>query len=374
MTIPPGGLVCRRAAPEDAAALLELSSSAGGDCAEEPGLLSDIGHPLSVWVVAEFCGSIVACASMRVEPAEHLGKIQRLHAVGEGPQRHARFSAVLSFLLELAGDEWRTEVVYSTGTTLSHKQQELARACGFRPSGVFPKDASRINGLAIRFLDGLLARKRHAGFSLHPAAMPFFKLAQAQFSLPPLEAAQRPVPADFSYDLPELELISAPRFVGERFRRLKARSSLSTNFYPFRQPNVLITSADQSVEIFAFLSRDIRFAGLLGERLMTMVDPVALYERVTVLLRKEGADYIEIINDAADTLGIECILRAGFAPCGYFPALRENGSARRDFVIFAKLPSGAVKPQAADGGIYAAFLEEFYKAVPLRQLQASQEN
>jgi hypothetical protein len=162
--------------------------------------------------------------------------------------------------------------------------------------------------------------------------------------------------------LPPLEVIQAPLFVAEQFRALRERRKLSVNFYPFQAPNVLVTSPDQAISVFAAVPPELGFAAIIGEHLKTSINPVVLYRSVSSLLRQTGAAYIEIINDASDALGIEYILRAGFSPCGYFPALKSADDARRDFVVFARSLEPVDADHAAMPDAFSGYLKEFLKA------------
>ncbi|MBI4422991.1 MAG: hypothetical protein HY554_04660 [Elusimicrobia bacterium] len=328
----------RLATPADAAALRRLAPDLG----EAGALEEELARPDRLWALAEEGGEARAFAALHLEPDLRLGKVQRLGAEGaaDSPGRRSAAAALLSFVLDAVREAGRLDVVYSTTRNLTLEEQAATLDCGFHLLGVFPNavsaDRHRLNGLSAWYPPGLLEGRRHGAFALHPAVAPIFELARAQCGLPALPPAQAPELPYAGAPVPELELIEAPRFAAERFARLRERKSLSVNFYPFQEPNALITSPDQSVEVFATVSRERRFASLIGERLTVAVDPVALYRRVTDMLHERGLEYLEIINDAADALGIECLVRAGFSPCGYFPCLKQAGDARRDYVIFAR--------------------------------------
>jgi hypothetical protein len=91
------------------------------------------------------------------------------------------------------------------------------------------------------------------------------------------------------------------------------------------------------------------------------VDPVSLYKAASEILRLKRAAYIEVINDAADTLGIDSILKSGFAPCAYFPALKKHGSKRRDFIVFGKEFEKRSSPGSGDNHVLLEYLAEYRK-------------
>lgn len=331
----------RVAGPDDAFALLRLYQLSRESSASDPLLMDlkalerDLARNDRLWVLAED-----AALSATLEPALRLGKVQRLFTVGPREGRHAARVRALKFLVEKAAREGALDAIYTTTRHFTLEEQAATLECGFHVLGVFPNaiaaDPNRLNGLTAWFADGVLMERREGGFALHPAVAPFYELARRQCGLPSLSAASPEEPPYAGRPVPALELIEAPRFAARRFAKLQERKSLSVNFYPFHEPNALLTSPDQSVEVFATLAPERRLANLIGERLTLAVDPVELYRRVCGMLRERGIQYLEIINDAADAVGIECILRAGFAPCGYFPCLRRNGDTRRDYVVFAR--------------------------------------
>lgn len=360
----------RVARPDDAFTLMRLHQLCGSAREELlldlPTLQRELARTDRLWVLSTEGEEPVAFIALSLEPPLRLGRIDLMGARGEPAPRRRRLDAAMRFVMEEVSRRGELDVLYSTTRNLTLDQQASTVECGFKVLGVFPNaasaDVNRINGLTVWFAPDVLERKRHCGFPLHPVASPFFELARRQCDLPPLPAAPRPELLGAAAPLPELELIEAPRFVAERFRRLRERKSLSVNFYPFQEPNALIVSPDQSVEIFAMLLPEKRYANLLSERLTAAVDPVELYRRAVAMLYDRPIHYIEIINDAADTLGIECIVRAGFAPCGYFPCLKHAGNMRRDYVVFAKaFEFFEYTPPPNESG-YTAFLLEFCKA------------
>jgi hypothetical protein len=103
------------------------------------------------------------------------------------------------------------------------------------------------------------------------------------------------------------------------------------------------------------------FRGGEGEHLALPVNPVKLYEKTLHILLEQGISYIEIINDAADTFGIECIMQAGFTPCAYLPAFKLQGSTRRDYVIFGKSFEYLCRPDLNAHPAYIDFYREYFR-------------
>jgi hypothetical protein len=318
------------------------------------------------WAAASSKGRIVALVALQHDVDNRLGRVRRMYAAGSEVERREGLSVALAFLMERLTADGATDMVYSTTRTLTLEQQDLALEQGFKVLGVFPNavyaDPRRLNGLCAWFAPEVLTKRRHAGFSLHPIVEPFFEIVRKQCDLPRLGVAKVPAPPADLEPAPALEMIEASRFVAERYRQVKARKNLSVNFFPFDTPNILFTSPDGKVEVFVRLVKETRFACILAEHITGAVDPVRLYREVAAALYASRVIYIEVINDAADASSTECILRAGFVPCGYLPCLKPSGEKRRDYVVFARSYEYFTYPRLKVNSLYLDYLREYCKA------------
>lgn len=335
---------------------------------DHAGLENELSRKDRRWVLAEKNGEVIALAGLSVEEGNRIGK---LNCLLSRPANKADLSAALGLLMKQVSAEAKLEVIYSTTQALTLEQQALTLEHGFKILGVFPNamsaDSHKLNGLTVWYAPGVLESRRYESFELHSAVVPFYDLARKALGgrLKPLGALAKSAAASSKTEappLPALELIEAPGFTAERYRRLKARRNLSVNFYPFQSPNAVFTSADQGVEVFAIISRERRFAGLIGEHLSVRVDPAALYREIVRMLFAQSINYVEIINDASDAAAIQAMLQAGFAPCGYFPALRDSGEFRRDYVVFARSAEFFHYTPLKVDGLYSDYLIAFCKA------------
>lgn len=361
----------RLAGPSDARALKRLYELTGqrpvgvGIWADEATLARELASLKRLWAVAEDARGLRAVASLTLEPDNRIAKLYRLFTMAVWEERRALLSGCLRVAMKAVLDRDMADVVYCTARTINSADQLLTLEHGFEAIGIFPNapsaDGQKVSGLAAWYAEGVLD-KRYVDYAMHPAVRPFFDLARKRLGFADLPSAGPLTMPDAGQALPPLEVIQAPQFAAEQFRQLKERSKLSVNFYPFQAPNVLVTSPDRSVQVFAAVPPELRFAAIIGEHLRASVHPVALYRAVSGLLRQTGAAYIEVINDASDVLGIECILRAGFSPCGYFPALKSADDVRRDFVVFARSLEPVDAAHAAMPDAFAGYLEEFLAA------------
>jgi len=368
------GIEYRRADLADVFPLMKLYQFASTNVFADPLLLDyramekDIQSPTSAWIVAAANGSLLAAMSINLDPENRLAKISRLILdpawEGSGKVLHSALPLLVRYLGEKG-----IEVLYTTTRTLSLAQQELTLEMGFEMLGIFPNaqgaDPLKLNGLTAYFFDDILKNRRTTDHALHPKIASLYELVRANCGLDALPIATVPDISAAGHDtLPSLETIFAPDFVACRFQKLKERRSLSTTFYPFQEPNALISDSRQRVEIFVKLVPERRFAAILGERLDLAVNPSELYHEVALMLNARGISFIEILSDAADVVGLECMIQAGFVPCVYFPAFKHQGDFRRDYVVLARSferilgnqrRSSAVHPQ------YLRFLQQYYR-------------
>ncbi|MBI4802165.1 MAG: hypothetical protein HY796_06540 [Elusimicrobia bacterium] len=351
-----GRVKYRAAGKQDFPELLELSRLAaerippaqqhGGAGCSAPWnpqkILEEMQSKNSILFVAEKGREIAAVIFVLAERNHGLCKIYRMYAHPGAQRAEEILKGLLLFTTDcLKNSAFRPDVLYTTTRTLALKHQEFTLELGFKILGIFPvsgRAAGGLNGLTACYFNNALAEKRYTDFSLHPAIAPFYEIARKECALGKLPVApSAPPPGERSgTTLPVLEALEAPGFVARRFDMLKERKFIPINFYPFQKPNILITSPDQGIEIFVKAVQEPRFAAIVAEKLDLAVDPVRLYKAVTRILKGLNISYIEVINDAADTAGINDILNAGWLPCAYFPALKRQGNTRRDFIVFSK--------------------------------------
>lgn len=362
-------LTHRAATPEDALALTRLWQQCDG-VAHDPvmtdvrWLRQQLAAPDGAWYLAEGGGEPVAVVAFLTDRAHQLAKITKIY------DRDGGAGKTVHDLLRFAMASLRTEraagdVIYTTTRSLTRAQQKLTLDLDYRILGIFPNatgvDRTRLNGLTASFGPGVLGQRRYRDLTLHPTVRPFYEIVRAQCDLPDLPAADlASLPPTPSEPAPPLEMIEAPNFVHHRFRELQQRRFLNVTFYPFAEPNALITDAAQQMEVFLRVIPDMRFATILGERIEERVDPVSLYRAAADELYARGVLYIEVINDAADVAGIEAILKAGYLPNAYFPCLKNHGGMRRDYVVFGRSYEAPSLPAHHVNDVYLAYFKAYY--------------
>lgn len=365
-------LTVRPATAGDGLALVVLYQRSAGQGPADPVLLNLrwtqelLSQPASSWFVAETGGEVVALVALLVDGEHQLSKITRMCVRPDLDDPAMVVGSLLTGAMAELRARGSGDVIYTTTRSLTLDQQRLTLGLGYRILGIFPNasgaDRLRLNGLTASFADGVLFEKRHARFALHPTIMPFYEIVRRQCALPELQVAEvGRLPADPGDPAPALEIIEAPNFVRHRFRQLQERKFLSVTFYPFAEPNALVTDASQRMEIFLRIMPDMRFATVLGERIEERVSPVDLYRSIAAMLYARGITYIEVINDAADAAGIHFILAAGYLPCAYFPCLKNHGDGRRDYVVFGRSFESPVLSDANVDDIYLEYFRAYHR-------------
>ncbi len=379
----------RAATESDAFAIMELFHRTQRVKKEvELSGLSDLERAISSkdswFLIIEIGGAMRGLVSMIFDANQGLCKLNRLLACPSLKDGRTVLSHALEHVLHsLRTERPEIDMVYTTTTSISLDEQSVTLDAGFKIFGVFPNllgmDSSQLNGLSAYFLGESLHTQRPKELTIHPVIKPFFDIVQRQCQLPDVTCAKpeayklKPATSespighhsdtesdDESLAEDDLEVIDAAGFVGQRFRNHIERHSQLINFYPFYSPNALITDPHQRCEIFVKIVPHARFAAIIGEHLTVPMDPVRLYLKVQALLKERGVSYIEIINDAADVVGTECILSAGFTPCAYVPAFKRQGRARRDFVVFGKSFEYLCRPDFKAHQAYLEFYREYF--------------
>jgi hypothetical protein len=133
-----------------------------------------------------------------------------------------------------------------------------------------------------------------------------------------------------------LEFLDAPKYTIHRFRELRDSGQLPFSFYPFHEPNVMLTSPDDRVQVFLHLAPVDQYCTIVGIRKPSDLSANRLLQAVSKQLRSRGVRYIETIV-RADRLGtVDHIVSAGFVPSAYFPAFQVQERYRYDYIVLSK--------------------------------------
>lgn len=340
--------VVRRATTADVHGILRIYQDAYRGTYPDPimtevdGLTSALSSDQHCCMIATDGDLVAGTVSYRVNRENRLAKV--FGAVVLPAYRGASITRdlLLAGWEELSALPSPVEIIYATTRTVSTTPQELAVRLGYRSLGIFPNvhktDEFETHCLTAFYAPSVL-EKRYTDFALHPKIVPLFDLVRTECGLPPLDVATGRTSESASKKpvRPDLEVILAERFVQHRFQAEKPLVERHHWFFPFLQPNVLLTNPTQSVEVFAHVSAIDKHCVLLGIRDSERLGYAGILQRACRLLHDILATrYIEFIVRADETERISNALDAGFIPCAYFPAMQLSNDRRYDFVAFSR--------------------------------------
>lgn len=371
----PDNVFLRRATADDIFKIAQLYYEVYQGLYPDPlmsqmGLLkSFIKNPHNYWFIAEAGTNLVGSMVFEYDPTHKIAKAFGA-AISQQFQGHHIAQEMMKYSLHFMQEDTNSGVglCYAVTRTVHSSAQILTQKLGFKKLGIFPNvhktTTYETHCLAANFEKDTLA-KRHTSFKLHPSILPLFELARAEIGLEKLPVAS--VYAEIQKpDIPSfvLEMINAKKFVLERFKKMKTEGQLDNSFYPFHQPNYLITTPDQSVEIFLYINESDRHCVIIGVSIdQDKTDHYFhLMKQITDLLRNQNVRYIETIV-RADNLGhIDNLIKAKFIPCAYFPAFQLVNETRYDFVVFSRSFEIFDFSNIQLEGLYKDYLNFYYQS------------
>lgn len=369
-------MIIRRAQASDAFSLMRLYQLAPNALNRDSllvsynDLIANLESPQCLWLVAEDKNDLVAAVSIQKDTDQYLYRFNRLYFLKTYENDRSFISDFFDFILNTLHEE-KAQILYTVTRLLSPALQEVAREKGFKLLGLFPNSLGgeylRLVGLQAYFFQGVLSEKnRYQQFSLHPMLEGLYGLVKRECNLSNLNISKVVTSVENSqYPTPSpLEYIVAPFYILEKFEELKEMKSLSIHFYPFQNPNAVIVDPKDQVAVFLRVYPELRYAMIIGERILSPINPTVLYRQVAQVLREKNISHIEMINDSADIYGVEAITQAGFVPCAYFPSLKRIEDQRRDFIVFSRCYEKIFESDFHTSeihAIYSAYLQEFRK-------------
>lgn len=231
------------------------------------------------------------------------------------------------------------ELLYVTARTVHKAAQVLTDKLGFKQLGIFP-NVHKTSEYETHALGGLYSNtafnKRYTDFEQHPVIAPLYKIVQKNCSLPSMKTAQDWKVKHYDGEVPLLEVIEAKAFIANRMKHLKENNEIDLGFFPFHAPTHLLTSADQNVEVFAYVNDLDKYCVILGCKMDREVSFTDLFLSISNILRDRGVRYIEVIIRANRLNIIDKLLKSKFIPCGYVPAFQYEHNKRYDYVVFSR--------------------------------------
>jgi RimJ/RimL family protein N-acetyltransferase len=306
-------------------------------------------------------GSVLAAYDQENLIAKAFGAVVRVELRGNGVMEELLQFGITYLREKTPG----VDVIYSTTRTVNEAAQTLTEKLGFKKLGIFP-NAHRTNEYETHCLAAIIypsgLEKRNTNYKIHHEMSSLYKVVAEEIPLPALENVVPDQPTKTLISPPELEVVKSPKFVSYRYSYLKEQKLLEFEFFPFHQPNLVIISPDQSVELFCHLSAVDGYCVVVGGKMPGSMNFTELFLAANKLLRDAGARYIEVIVRADRPKIVESIARAKFIPCGFFPALQLIGNKRHDFLVFSRSFEIFDFQNVKLKGLNQVYLEEYYKA------------
>lgn len=292
------------------------------------------------WIIGESEHHIVGCVVYRVDHINRLGKVFGAVVRGEFRRQNLAYELMVfghNLLNQLTPP---VEIIYSTTRTITPAPQRLTEALGYKKLGIFPNvhktDDYETHCLAA-FIAPEAVSKRFVDYLLHPDLSNIYNVVAKECKLPPL-ALGKLVSAEceetFSEKL-DLEVIDAPKFV--RFSFLNKKYGRERYwFYPFHEPNILLSSPDQSVEVFVYLGKEDGHCVIMGIYDENELGYMSILKQTCFVLKRMSVRYIEFMVQAQEIDKVSVALKFKFIPSAFFPGLQLYDDKRFDMVIFSR--------------------------------------
>ena len=229
------------------------------------------------------------------------------------------------------------DVIYGTSRTVSEGPSKIVAEAGFHKMGFFP-NAVQIEELEHLNLDVYMTQKALKSRRRKPHLFtPFYDiyaLARRQLKLERAHLVTERGPLTLSKKKIILNVVKDSRKTIELFRLYSEQKRISNSFFPFHQPNWLLSSEDGGTDVFIWYGGVGKQASILGFR-TDRVNIHDLLDAVAGALQRSGASYVELLVDAYDYLSQREAYAAKYIPSAYFPAMRLASDGRRDdyFVV-----------------------------------------
>lgn len=318
------------------------------------------------WFIAkddndEIIASVLAAYDIENRIAKAFGAVVRNEFRGQGIMEKLLFYGIEFLRQKTPG----VDIIYSTTRTVNEAAQTLTEKLGFKKIGIFP-NAHRTNDYETHCLTAIFypeaLEKRHKDYKIHHEMYSLYQVVENEVGLNALESIVPEEPSKVLISPSDLEVVKSPKFVDYRYNYLKNQKALEFEFFPFHQPNLVIISPDQSIELFCHLSSVDGYCVIVGGKMPGNLNYSDLFLKANQLLRDAGARYIEVIVRADRAKILESIMKAKFIPCGFFPAFQRIGEKRYDFVVFSRSFEIFDFQNVKLKGMNQVYLEEYFKA------------
>ena len=307
---------------------------------------------------------IIASVVVRYDSENRLGKAFGA-AVLEQYRRSGLMESLLSHAIEhLQKNTAGADVVYATTRTVHEAAQALTERLGFKKLGIFPNSHKsteyETHCLTAAFFNHAI-ENRFQNYLLHEKLRGLIEIVTEEVPQMAALGFISPEPSTkILIEPPQLEMITSEHFVKHRYEKLKNEKELQFTFFPFHEPNALVLSPDQSIEIFCYHSPGDGYSVILGGKVSADINYSSLFNTIANLLRDRQARYVEILVRADKPKIIESILKAKFIPSAFFPAFQLHQGMRYDYVVMNKTFEIFDFQNIRLKGLNQRYLEEYF--------------
>lgn len=293
-----------------------------------------LADPSCLWLVNEAAdGTLVGSVIFTVNEAERHAKVFAAVVEPEYRRDQLMYQTLHAGIQHLMFDARICDVIYATTRTRTMGPDQLLSKLGFISLGIFPNvhrlTEYETHGLKALFHPEAFEARRRLP-QLIPEVAAFYDIIRRSYGLEPAEI----VPVEGKL---HLNIVRGPQ-VAEEYARCRDEGSLMVDYFPFHPPTHVLASDRGHVK--AFLNYEGKDGHGVLVALQAARESVQHLEHIFNIVyeagRTLGIEYMELLVSAYEPKQQRAALSASFLPCAYFPSMRQVGSEREDYLVFAR--------------------------------------
>jgi len=325
-----------------------------------------IEHDEYYWMVAECQGRVVGSLVYELDLFYRNSKAFGAVVSQEFRKHDLAYTMMKLVLDDITLNKNLVDLVYATTRTANYAPQKLTESLGFIKLGIFP-NTHRVHYNETHCLTGYFTERalqmRRPRPRIIPEVEAFYDIVRRQISLDRPQI--KDVKGDYSdhkqkIPLLNFEVITAPEFVKNRYRKMKSNSFFEHIFMPFHEPNLILITPDQGTEVYLTYSQKDKYSVVVGGMTNEKSFAVVL-ESIAQKVSQMDMAYVEVIIDAYSPAIQRDALDARFIPSAYFPCAKRMGSKRYDCIVFSRTFDILDFRNVKIISLYKNFLREYLK-------------
>ncbi len=304
-----------------------------------------------LWNVTRDCakaGIIVGSAIIEVDLEYKIGKLAGVVVHPDYRENKIAYNLIQTGIQEALCESGVVNSIYTTTRTLDVAPQRMCLKNGFIPLGIFP-NARKIKSYETLTLMGIfkegVLQNRNPLEKVHESMLPIVKiidrLTGSDLEHGKVLSGVGPTllkdisEEEYIEDIHGFELIYAPEFVKRKFNKAFLNDRESA-FYPFHDPNLLITSNLGELEIYASFNKKDHYCVLMTANTSISSLSKMRFKKMIFALKEMGIYYLETLvrMDYFDALSY--LIGNRFLPSAVYPAMREENGKMHDYVLLTR--------------------------------------